>query len=423
MTTTQRKKKPPFYTSLVLVFLLMQGISVSVLAKKLKRSALKISNKPSEMKSDLQPDSELLLYEYFKLKAAGDKEKAQLTISGWKTRTPEENYYKKYFEAQMNPSPEAFWELYQSLKKEKKLLRVQLESLKQVLDLSLVSDQKLSFSNQEFQKEARLTLKKMRGLPEGLQFELQYLKWIQKNGITDELCKKERQRWLSQNSVSLSEILTSLKSCPVEFKDFTYRTRLLIFSGEENKAKAEVDEYIASQSLADWEKAYLKAIFFSNIGDPTSAFQIVKGFETELLQSKDYNNNFFYIAQRAGELEKAEEIINKIIASTTGSQEKREMIYQKAFLFYQTKKYQEAIALIEPLIKSHPSRKRKFKRSDFDDLTWLRAWCLYLNKNYAEAKQAFTENKVWTRDKTRNIYWLAQTEWALQNQMKALDYF
>ncbi|MBC7420024.1 MAG: transglycosylase SLT domain-containing protein [Bdellovibrio sp.] len=379
--------------------------------------------KPSGSKNSSQLDSEQLLNEFFKQKAAGEKDQSFKTLTGWKTVTPEEGFYKKFFEAQLQQSPELFWKLYLDLKKNKKLMRVQLESLKQVLDLSLASDKKFAFSVEDFKKEARIILKKMRGLPEGLQFELQYLTWIQKNGVTEELCRTERQRWLSQTSVPLKQIMTSLKSCPMEFKDFTYRTRLLIFSGEEKKAQAEVNEFIASQSLKEWEKAYLQAVFFSNVGDPTSAFEIVKKYEADLLQSKEYHDNFFYIAQRAGELEKAEEIINKIITHAPNGKEKHEFIFQKAFLFYQTKKYKDAIVILDSLIKNHPSKTRRIKRSDYDDLTWLRAWCYYLDKNYAAAQHAFIENKQWTRDKTRNIYWLAQTEWALQNQMKALDYF
>ncbi len=423
MIKFDRNKRFFFYSVLATMLGLSTIISSTAHAKKLKKSALKIELKPSSAKSALQPESEQLLNEFFKQKAAGEKDKALATLAGWKPVTPEEGYYKKYFEAQLIESQDNFWQLYHGLKKDKKLMRVQLESLKEILELRLTKEKQFTFPVEEFKKEARLILKKMRGLPEGLQFELQYLTWIQKNGVTEELCGTERQRWLSQTSVSLTEIVTSLKTCPVDFKDFTYRTRLLIFSGEEKKAQAEVNEFIASQPLQDWEKAYLQAIFFSNIGDPTAAFNIVKKHEADLLQSKDYKDNFFYIAQRAGELEKAEEIINKIIISAPTEKQKRDLTFQKAFLFYQTKKYKEAVSLLDGLIKAHPSNKRKVKRSDYDDLTWLRAWCHYLDKNYEAAQAAFIANKAWARDKTRNIYWLAQTEWALQNQMKALDYF
>ncbi len=427
MMLMKRKKSLNFLTHIltyILLSLVLTGTFSSVSeAKKLKKSALKIEIKPSSAKIDLKPDSEQLLNQFFKQKNAGEKENALKTLEGWKGVSPEENYYKAFFEAQVLESTDQFWKLYSSLKKDKKLLRLQLESLKQILDITLASDKKFPIGIDEFRKEAKIILRKMRGLPEGLQFELQFLKWIQKNGVTEELCRTERQRWLAQVALPLEEVMGALKTCPVDFDDFTYRTRLLIFSGEEKKAQSEVDEFISTQKLLDWEKAYLQAIFFSNIGDPTSAFNIVKKYEKELLSSKDYYDNLFYIAQRAGELEKAEEIINKIITQVPSSSEKREFVYQKAFLFYQTKRYKEAIVLLDSLIKSNSSHKKRRKRNDYDDLTWLRAWCHYLNKDYAAARDGFTENKDWTRDKTRNIYWLAQSEWALENQMKALDYF
>lgn len=418
-----RKKKPVSNSVVSATTVAILLLSSAAAAKKHIHPPLKTEIKASTAKSALQPNSEQLLNEFFRQKKAGERDTALKTIDGWKTATPEEAYYKKFFQAELLESQEQFWTLYQGLKKDKKLMRVQLEALKRILDLSLAKDKKFTLPAEEFKNEARLILKRMRGLPEGLQFELQYLTWIQKNGVTKELCGAERERWLSQTSVPLSQIVSALKTCPIDFKDFTYRTRLLIFSGEEKKAQIEVNEFIASQSLKDWEKAYLQAIFFSNIGDPTAAFNIVKKYEAELLQSKDYHDNFFYIAQRAGELDKAEEIINKIIAKVSTNKERREFTFQKAFLFYQTKKYKEAVTLLDGLIAKHPSNRRKVKRKDYDDLTWLRAWCHYLDKNYVAARAEFTANKEWTRDKTRNIYWLAQTEWALQSQMKALDYF
>ena len=241
--------------------------------------------------------------------------------------------------------------------------------------------------------------------------------------MTAELCKPERHRWLAQASLDFIEVSAGLNQCPLDFDDFIYRMRLLIFSGEEKKAKTELATFTAQQKLENWQKAYLQAIFYSNVGDPVSAFKEVKGFEKELLATNDYNDNLFYIAQRAGELDKAEDLINKIIADSKTAKEKKEFTFQKAFLFYQRQKYKQAIVLFDQLIKTHPSHKAKRKKSEYDELTWLKAWCYFLDKNYAEAKTGFTTNKAWARDKAKNLYWLAQSEWALENQMTALDYY
>ncbi len=386
----------------------------------------------SEDKVDLKKldkASEHALNEFFDLKKKNDLPKALDVVKTWKTLDPIENEYKDFFQAQVEPSAEQslkqYWDFYLHLKKNKKLIRLQLESLNGALDLVLTTphEKKIPFTQKQFKKESKETLKKFRGLPEGLDFELKYLKWIVKNDISDELCKNERNRWLSQVNLNLTEILDGLKKCPVQFDDFIYRIRLLVFSGSEAKAQQELNDFVEIKKLKDWEKAYLQAVFFSNVGDPTSAFEIVKKYESEILNSEDYYNNLFYIAQRAGELAKSEELINKIIKKAKNKNEKSEFNFQKAFLFYQTKRYSEATEILNKLISAHPSKNKKNKKIEYDDYTWLRAWCYYLNHDYSKAKFYFNENKQWARDKTRNIYWLAQAEWALDNQIKALDYF
>jgi soluble lytic murein transglycosylase len=369
------------------------------------------------------------LNEFFKMKKSNDLMQSAELLKEWKATGDVEQLYKDFFQAQVAPfadqAVKEYWSLYLHLKKSKKLLRLQLETLSNILDLTLDSklEKKTPFKQNEFKRETKAMIKKVRGLPEGLDFELKYLKWIVKNDISEELCKPERNRWLSQVSLNLKEVIEGLKKCPIDFDDFIYRTRLLVFSGAEKQAQQELDEFVEIQKVKDWEKAYLQAVFFSNVGDPTSAFEIVKKYEAEILNSKDYYNNLFYITQRAGELAKAEELINKIIKKAKNKQEINEFNFQKAFLFYQTKRYADAIEILNTLISHHPSKNKKKKSKEYDDLTWLRGWCYYLNKEYAQAKIQLTDNKQWTRDKTRNIYWLAQTEWALDNQMKALDYF
>ncbi|MBC7466727.1 MAG: lytic transglycosylase domain-containing protein, partial [Bdellovibrio sp.] len=317
-----------------------------------------------------------------------------------------------------------YWRLYKDLKKNKKLLRIQLEALKSILEIDLANaDKKFNLPFAEFKKEAKLIIRKMSNLPEGLAFELQYLKWVRKYEITEELCRTERKRWLGQASLDFTEVAKGLQSCPVGFDEFIYRLRMLIFSGEEKKAQAELNEFKKQPQLAEWQKAYLQAVFYSNMGDPVLAFAEVKNFEKEILETDDYYNNLYYIAQRAGELTKAEDLINKIIAKARSGKEKKDLLFQKAFLFYQTKKYKNAVVILDQLIKNNPSHKAKHKKVDYDDLTWLKAWCQYLDKDFTAAYDSFQKNKDWTRDKARNLYWTAQTEWALDRQVTALDHF
>lgn len=436
--TDKSEKRHSYFSNVVYVLLILTQLTCTAEAARKKKNTQSKEAQISQLKSaEAKPNLSIeqqekidaahiqILNEFFKLKK-DNLELAIKKINEWQPTTIEETYYKDFFIAQMQTSPEPYWKLYKELKTKKKLLRVQLESLKSIVDLFLEKsekDSKFALPLVEFKKEAKIMVRRMNSLPEGLEFELKYLKWVHKNNISEELCKAERHRWLAQISLDHQEISSGLKSCPIKFEDFIYRTRMLIFSGEEKKAQSEIQIFKEKKDIEEWQKAYLQAVFFSNVGDPISAFKEVKGYEKELLASKDHYDNLFYIAQRAGELEKAEDLVIKIINHAKTAKEKRDFKFQKAFLYYQTKRYKEAAIILAELIKTHTSSRAKRKKNDFDDLTWLRAWCLYLDKNYADARLEFIANKEWTRDKARNLYWLAQAEWALDNQIIALDYF
>jgi soluble lytic murein transglycosylase len=365
------------------------------------------------------------LQQYFKLKSSGQSKNAKKALDKWTPKGFEQESYKKYFIAVHENSSEKYWQLYQDLAAKKKLIKLQHQSIKRVIEIDIDSKTDTVKNFKNFSHIAKGMLSVLTAQPEGIEYELDYLKWILKNRNLKEFCVTERSRWLSQQSLNLKEVMQGLETCPLTYKDFIYRIRMLVFSGEEAKAQGEISEYADKTKLADWEKAYLQAVFYSNVGDPTSAFKIIIPFEAELKKSEDYYDNLFYISQRAGELSKAEEIINIIIETTKEPKLKKDFIFQKAFLFYQTQRYKEAISILNPLIKAQlaSSKNKKYKSKDFDDLFWLRAWCYYLNKDYEKAREAFTESKDWTRDKARNLYWLAQTEWALDDAVAAVVHF
>lgn len=363
------------------------------------------------------------LDQFFKLKSEGKHENAQKILKNWKPKSFEEKSYRKYFLSLYSKSANDFWNLYQDLSKSKKLLKLQHEAIKSILEMELASKKSIVKDFKKFDKVAKEMLNHLQAQPEGLEYEILYLKWILKNKNVRELCKTERSRWLSQTTLALSEVTLGLEMCPLTFDDFIYRIRMLIFSGEEKKAQAEIDEFVINRKLAPWEKAYLQAVYFSNVGDPTSAFAISIPFEADIRTVDDYYSNLFYISQRAGELGKAEEIINRIIKGANSSGRKNELLFSKAFLFYQTKRYIEANEIFLKLIQSHPSHKRKFKSKEYDDLTWLSAWCHYLARDFEKAQVALTNNKKWANDKARNLYWLAQAEWNLDNRTLAVSYF
>lgn len=360
---------------------------------------------------------------YFKLQAEGNETAALKVLNDWKPNNFEEDSYKKYFLSVSSKKAQDYWRLYQEISKNKKLFKLQHESIKKIIEMDLASETSLVKGFKKFAKVAKQVSKNLRLHPEGAEFENQYLQWILKNRNNRELCKAERTRWLSQTTLALKKVMAGLEVCPVKFDDFVYRMRMLIFSGEDKKAQAEITEFAELKKLKAWEAAYLQAVYFSNSGDPTLAFATAIPYEAEIRKNEDYSENLFYISQRAGELAKAEELINYIIKNNSKWRRKKDLIFQKAFLFYQTKRYTEANKFLQDLIKAHSSHKRKIKSKEYDDLTWLSAWCFYLAKDYPKAQAALIKNLKWSNDKARNLYWLAQTEMALGNPMQGVAYF
>lgn len=363
------------------------------------------------------------LEQYFRFMASGENENAVKILNDWKPKGNEEKTYKRYFMAVNENKIEKYWDLYNELSKKKKLLKLQHEAIKKIIEIDLTSEKDLTKKLKKFPKIAKKMLRNLRGQPEGVAYELSYLKWILKNKQLAELCSTERNRWLSQSTLNLSEVTLGLSSCEMTYNDFIYRIRLLIFSGEEKKAQDEIKEYVEKNKIEDWRKDYLQAVYFSNVGDPVAAFKTISPRENDLKAHDDYYLNLFYIAQRAGEQKKAEEIIDDIIKIAKSEKQISELNYQKAFLYYQTKRYKQANVLLNKLIKNHRSHNRKTKSKEYDDLTWLRAWCYYLDKDYEKAHAHLTENAAWTRDKAKNFYWLARAEWERGNQLQALEYY
>lgn len=361
--------------------------------------------------------------DYLRCEANGKLEDAAKVLTEWKPKSFEEDSYKRYFSTLSNKQADDFWSLYQDLSKKKKLGGLQYQCIKNIIELDLNSEKNLVKDFKKIDKIAKQQLMRMRGLPEGKEYELLYLKWIMKHEKSQELCKTERLRRLSQPELYLIEILHSFEKCPVTFDDFIYRIRMLIYSGNENRALSEIDEFSEVKKLSDWQKAYLKAVYNNALGDPIAAYNSVIGFEDEIKKNEDYYLNLFYIAQRAGEFFKAGKIIDNLIESAPNSAKKNELLYEKAFFFYQTKRYIEAAKIFSDLIKTHPSNRKSNKSKEYDNLTWLRAWCYYLAKEYELARNHLLENKKWATDKARNLYWLAQAEWALDHRMQALSYY
>jgi soluble lytic murein transglycosylase len=327
--------------------------------------------------------------------------------------------YKSFWQASWRNDFSEQKSLYEDFKKQKKHIRLRIELLKDLLD------EKTGIYADFLIKESRLILKQMRGTSEGELFESAYLKWLSQNKLYSEICSKERSRWITEPDIDYVEMVSVIEKCPIKFEDFLTRLRRLIFAAKEFQAQREIEIFTKNSNesfkVEDWQKIYIQAIFDSNVGDPVKAFETLTKYEKEILDS-DYDDNYFYIAQRAGELKKAEDVIVQIIKNAD-VKKKKELQFQQGFLFYQTKQYSKAFKIFDQIYKNHPSKNKKRKNKDFDQIAWLRAWVLFLDQKYNESLRAFESTKFFSNDTARLNYWMAMNQLQLGDTTSAQTIF
>ncbi|AZZ37413.1 hypothetical protein CIK05_11615 [Bdellovibrio sp. qaytius] len=345
-------------------------------------------------------------------------------IKKWEPSQAILNNYKDYFLSTWSGNYDDVYKHYLALKKEKKFIRIRLELIVFLIN-SPVDQLKFANATQFIKTESRSLLRQLRGSSEGEVFEEEYLKWLQRNKYFDEICHTERDRWIAEPGIDFVELTTATEKCPVALDDFLTRMRRLLFAAKEFQALREIELFSSYAKLKDWEHAYIRAVYDSNQGDPGAALKSLGKYEKELMET-EYKDNYFFIAQRAGELEKAEQIIAKILTKTKSAKEFEEMKFQQGFLFYQVKKYAQANAIFDELYKKHPYLKKKKKgrpSRDFDQIAWLRAWTLYLDGQFQKALKAFEDTVPFAIDEARLAYWVADTKLKLGDESSAIAGF
>lgn len=353
------------------------------------------------------------------LDLATNKNNKREALEELKKWNPSEAYlteYKNFWTALWSDDLEKIWKEYVVLKNEKKFLRLRLALFREFLKEENTFKSTRGFTAEHIQKEARLILRQLRGTSEGDSFESEYLKWLKRNKYFAEVCRSERSRWISEGENDFETLVSGLERCPMDFDDFLVRLRRLIFSAKEEQAKMEIEQFAKKYHLPNWQKVYAQSIFESHVGQPDAAFAKLQKYENEMLAS-DYDMNYFYIAQRAGQYSKAEEVIQKILKNTTLAN-MNDVKFEQAFLFYQLGRYSEANKIFDDqykqLVRSTASSKSKKKirpknLREFDQVSWLRAWTFYLDKKYEQALTAFKDMESTATDQARLNYWTAMT--------------
>lgn len=366
------------------------------------------------------------LSQAFKYVNSGKFTEATEALQDWKPTEAYQKEYKKYWENIWGTNLDNVWDQYKRLKSEKKFLRLRLDLFSRLIQASdSENKERKKFDDENIKKESKLILKQLNGTSEGEIAETSYLKWIQKNKYYDVTCASERKRWVTQPDIEFSEIQAGLEKCPLKFEDFLTRMRRLIFAAREGQAQQEIEAYLKEvKSLKDWEKAYVKAVFNSNTGDPLKALEALSKYQDELTES-EYAENYFYISQRAGEIEKSEVILNKIIKHYQKiNKNSHDLIFQRGFIYYQNKKYAEAYSVFNELFENGKSKRKKNKKpSDYEQIAWLRAWSLYLNNDIEQALGAFNEMRSYTSDSSRLSYWISMCYMRQDQVLTAMKLF
>lgn len=368
-----------------------------------------------DSKNDFK-DSLIPLEKALKLASGKSKKEALEEIKKW---NPQESYlleYKSFWLALWSEDLEKIWKEYSTLKKEKKFLRLRLALFREFLKEENTFKSTRGFTANHIQKEARLILRQLRGTSEGDSFESDYLKWLKRNKYFAEVCQSERSRWIAEGENDFETLINGLERCPMDFDDFLVRLRRLIFSAKEEQAQAEIEQFAKKYQLPLWQKVYAQSIFESHVGQPDVAFAKLEKFENQMLGS-DYDMNYFYIAQRAGQYAKAEEVIKRILKNTSlGNM--NDVKFEQAFLFYQLGRYSEANRIFNDQylqmakVYSNTKLKRKFRAKnlrEFEQVAWLRAWTFFLDKKYDQALAAFKDTESSATDQARLNYWTAMT--------------
>jgi len=350
--------------------------------------------------------------------------KAHDLLKQWNPENASLDPYKSYFLIKWSKQDQAaaYLNLFKKLKTERRYQRLRIAILLDLLKMDLVEK---SNASEFLIKESRLAIRQIRGSSEGEALESLYLKWLLKNNNYKELCTTEKKRWYVETTVGFQQMNQATQSCPIDFEAFQSRLRRLLFAAKEKQAQEEIEQYATVFQVEKWKKVYLQALYDSNTGDPALAFRNLKNHEVQILNT-DYAENYFYIAQRAGELQEADRIIKSILKNPQDAKQYKEMKFQQGFLFYQTKQYKLAFEIFDQLYKQNThlknSRKKRISK-ELDQIAWLRAWTLYLDAQYAKALTAFEDTKAYANDQARLAYWMADTKLKLDQAGEAIAEF
>lgn len=203
--------------------------------------------------------------------------------------------------------------------------------------------------------------------------------------------------------------------------DFRNRVRALLWAGEEDKARQEVQavaQAIARESRVGAEE--MKAWFLLQLGEPDEAFTMLQALYPERKHDTEFLQIYASAAARSGQGAAAVGAYHQIFERSGRGESARKALYQSAFLSYQFRDYDGAARRFKEFMKKFPSS------GLIRDAKWNLAWISYLKGDYDGAIrqfQALASNKRAEKTRERSRYWMAMSYLKLNQPEKARPLF
>lgn len=212
--------------------------------------------------------------------------------------------------------------------------------------------------------------------------------------------------------------------CKFDDGDFKSRIRYLLWSGSDQKAQREIDDFKKRTGLPVLLIDQIQAQFYLQEGDAQKAFALLTPHMKNLKNDFDFLLLYASAAARAGESQIAVGAYYSAFKLSPRSKKGRNALYQSAFLSYQFQDYDGANRRFLEFIKLNPTSGLT------QDAKWHLAWLKYLRSDYDGAFKSLRQlseqkgrkrSRVSSRDRSR--YWMGMCLLKQEKKDLARKYF
>lgn len=193
--------------------------------------------------------------------------------------------------------------------------------------------------------------------------------------------------------------------CENKVDDFKRRLKFLLLSGNEGKARSEV-EIVSNKAQSENPSLAneLRAQFFLQDGEPQKAFDILKNNYEQQKNNEKYLNLLAQSAARGGDESMAIGLYDRIYQINGKGKKGLEALYQSAFMSYQSLDYDGASRKFKKFIQL--TKKQSLKA----EAQWHLAWLQYLKGHFDSAEKSLATLLKSSRKKSEKLeYWFAMS--------------